>query len=189
MASINERLDKVKDRFSDEKFLRNKGLGNETGVYIFDYDPIDEMTVRYFLDSIRSETKFHAIEYDLYDIFIDYLRERKLLDRVAPLEERSGKDVVEKQLKRMITQKLFVERMRYENHKFGDVVIISGVGKVYPFARVHTMLEAMTDEFKDVPVVVFYPGKYDGKTLTLFTGSTSQGLFDDNHYRSFALIR
>ena len=55
--------------------------------------------------------------------------------------------------------------MKYDNHQRGDVVIISGVGKIYPFVRIHTMLENIADEFKDVPVVVFYPGNYDGKTF------------------------
>lgn len=189
MSNINERLDKVKERFLDEKFLTNKGLGNEVGIYIFGYDPEDEMTVRFFLEKIKSETSFRAIEFDLYDIFINHLKERKLLDRVSALEERSGKDVVEKQLKTLIPPKLYVEKMRYEDHKHGDIVIISGVGKVYPFTRVHTLLENVTDEFKDVPVVVFYPGKYDGKSLTMFAGEKYKGLFDDNHYRSFVLIR
>ena len=184
MANINELLDKLKNKFTEEKLSTNKGLGNEVGIYIFSYNPEDEMAVRYFLSKIVNDKAFHAVVYDLYDIFIDYLNERKLLDRVSALEERSGKDVVEKQLKSLIPQKLFIEKMRYDNHQHGDIVIISGVGKIYPFARIHTMLENIADEFKDVPVVVFYPGDYDGKTLTLFNQ-----FFDDNHYRSFILMK
>ena len=184
MSNINERLDSLKNKFKDENFLINKGLGNEVGIYIFGYNPEDEMAVRYFLNKIKDDNSFNAIVYDLYDIFIDYLSERKLLDRVEALEERSGKEVVEKQLKTLLPPKLFVDKMKYDNHKYGDIVIISGVGKIYPFARVHTMLENIADEFKDVPVVVFYPGKYDGKTLTLFNK-----FFDDNHYRSFILLK
>jgi hypothetical protein len=107
-----------------------------------------------------------------------------LLNRDQALEERSGRETVEKQLKTLIPPKLFVEKMQYDNHQRGDVVIISGVGKIYPFVRIHTMLENIADEFKDVPVVVFYPGNYDGKTLTLFNK-----FLDDNHYRSFILMK
>lgn len=183
MSNINERLDKVKERFTDPNFLTNKGLANEVGIYIFSYDPEDEMTVRFFLEKLKKEKGFNTIQYDLYEIFIDYLKERKLYDRVFSLEERSGKEAVESQLKKLIPPKLYVDKMKYPNHQYGDIVIISGVGKIYPFTRIHTMLENVADEFKDIPVVVFYPGKYDGKTLTLFNK-----YFDDNHYRSFALI-
>ena len=183
MSKINERLDKLKNKFIDEKFLSNKGLGNEVGIYIFGYDPEDEMSVRYFLKKIKDENGFRAIQYDLYDLFINNLQERRLLDKVPQLEERSGKDLVEKQLKTVMPPKLYVEKMRYESHQRGDIVMISGVGKIYPFTRVHTLLENIANEFKDVPVVVFYPGKYDGKTLMMFNK-----FFDDNHYRSFVLI-
>lgn len=184
MSNIKERLDKLKTKFTEENFLTNKGLGNEVGIYIFSYDPEDEMVVRYFLSKIKNETAFNAILYDLYDIFNNYLADRKLLNRVEALEERSGREIVEKQLKTLIPPKLFVEKMKYDNHQRGDVVIISGVGKIYPFVRIHTMLENIADEFKDVPVVVFYPGNYDGKTLTLFNK-----FLDDNHYRSFILMK
>jgi len=183
MSNINERLDKAKARFKDEKFLTNKGLSNEVGVYIFSYDPEDEMVVRHFLETIKKEKGINPIQYDLYELFLNHLKQRNLLDRVVQLENRSGKDVLEKQLKTIMPPKAFVDMMKYDNHKTGDIIIISGVGKVYPFTRVHTMLENVADEFKDVPIVVFYPGKYDGKTLQLFNQ-----FFDDNHYRSFALI-
>lgn len=184
MSSINERLDEVKNKFHEENFLTNKGLGNEVGIYIFSYNPEEEMAVRYFLENLHKEKGINPIQYDLYNIFVDHLKDRKLLERVDALEERSGKDAIEKQLKTIMPPKLYVEKMKYDNHKKGDIVIVSGVGKIYPFTRMHTMLENIADEFKDVPVVVFYPGRYDGKTLTLFNK-----FFDDNHYRSFILIK
>ena len=73
--------------------------------------------------------------------------------------------------------------MVYEPHKYGDIVVITGVGEIYPFLRVHSFLESIQHMFEDVPVVVMYPGKYDGQTLVLFNK-----FFDANHYRSFALV-
>lgn len=183
MSNINEALDKAKERFANPDFLKNKGLANEVGIYIFSYNPEDEMAVRYFLEKIKDETSFHAIEFDLYDILTGYIEEKKLTDRILKLEERTGKDMIAKQLKTLVTPKMYVDKMKYDNHQYGDVIIISGVGKVYPFTRVHTLLENVTTEFKDIPIVVFYPGDYDMKTLTLFNK-----YFDDNHYRSFRLI-
>lgn len=39
MSFIRERLDKILEKLQAPAFLANKGLGNEIGFYIFDYDP------------------------------------------------------------------------------------------------------------------------------------------------------
>lgn len=65
----------------------------------------------------------------------------------------------------------------------GDVLIITGVGEVYPFMRVHNILNNMQSSFRDVPVVVAYPGTFDGGSLSLFGK-----LKDGNYYRAFDLI-
>ena len=44
--SLDERLNQIEKKISDQSFLHNKGLGNEVGYYIFDYDPREELHVR-----------------------------------------------------------------------------------------------------------------------------------------------
>ena len=39
MAIIKERLDKILPTIKKKSFRENKGLGNEIGYYIFDYEP------------------------------------------------------------------------------------------------------------------------------------------------------
>ena len=46
MKTIHERLDILEEKMREEKFRQNKGLGNEVGYYVFDYDPRDELEVR-----------------------------------------------------------------------------------------------------------------------------------------------
>ena len=57
MQTIYERLDKILPILMDEKFRKNKGLGNEIGFYIFDYDPKDEMIVREYILFFEKEGK------------------------------------------------------------------------------------------------------------------------------------
>lgn len=38
MSSIRKRLDKILPELRKDSFMENKGLGNEIGYYIFDYD-------------------------------------------------------------------------------------------------------------------------------------------------------
>lgn len=48
-AGTPERLDELALKLKDEAFLSRRGLGNEVSVWIFDYDPADEMLVRRFV--------------------------------------------------------------------------------------------------------------------------------------------
>ena len=44
--SLDDRLNQIEDKISEKSFRENKGLGNEVGYYIFDYDPREELYVR-----------------------------------------------------------------------------------------------------------------------------------------------
>ena len=74
--------------------------------------------------------------------------------------------------------------MDYGQRESGDVMILTGVGEVYPFMRVHTLLEAMQSSFNDVPLLVMYPGTYDGSYLKLFNI-----LEPNSYYRAFNIIQ
>ena len=37
--NIEERLNQIEIKIKEPSFLQNKGLGNEVGYFIFDYDP------------------------------------------------------------------------------------------------------------------------------------------------------
>ena len=64
-----------------------------------------------------------------------------------------------------------------------SVVFITGIGKCYPILRSHTVLNNLHQVIDQVPVVLFYPGKYDGQELVLFGE-----IKDDNYYRAFKLV-
>ena len=73
--------------------------------------------------------------------------------------------------------------MKYEPHEYGDVLFLTGVGKIFPFMRSHKMLDSMQHLFEDIPIVMFYPGSFNGQDLGLF------GKFLDGHYyRAFNLL-
>jgi hypothetical protein len=64
-----------------------------------------------------------------------------------------------------------------------DLVLVSGVGSVWPLMRTHSLLNNLHPIMGRTPLVMFYPGKYDQKTLRLFGKIKS-----DNYYRAFRLI-
>lgn len=185
MADIKEQLDQIKIRVSDANFLANKGLSNEVGIHVFCYAPAEELLVQEYIKRLHAEPieGVRIIECDLYELFLDVLKDKGVLDKVASLEESKGKDHLLKSLQRTVPPSSILKMIEYAPHERGDVVFLTGIGKVYPFIRAHSLLETMQQAFADIPVVMFYPGEYNGQCLNLFNK-----FFDGNHYRSFNLL-
>lgn len=185
MSNLSEELNKIASRLSEESFLSNKGLSNEVGIHVFCYAPEDEQAVTYFFQKLKesSDYPFRLIECDLYKIFLAICEEKRIMRSIPTQEERRGKDYLLEQLQKIATPEAFVERMQYEPHQHGDILLITGVGKVYPFMRSHKTLDNIQHIFSDIPVLMLYPGTFNGQDLDLF------GKFLDGHYyRAFNLL-
>lgn len=186
-ANINQRLQKIKDKILEDSFIEGRGLGNEISFYIFDYDPKHELIVR---DEINSLKKFFSremynrkiIEFDLYKMLLELAKEKRIFDQIFQVEKQFGDEKLLEALTDFAIPEIFLEKMvnSIDNH---NVIFITGVSKVYPFIRSHTILNNLQEKIDNIPVIMFYPGKYDGQSLSLF------GKFkDDNYYRAFQLV-
>ncbi|MEA1959789.1 MAG: DUF1788 domain-containing protein [Bacillota bacterium] len=191
MASLEERLDKAERMIKTTSFRQNKGLGNEVGYYIFDYQPEKELLVRERIEymkakNTRSIDGFDLVVFDLYDIVIDILEQEGFMEQCYQFEKKKGMDRIVKAVGNllqldnnagMIVQYI-QERMSEE-----AVIFLTGIGKCYPLLRSHKVLNNLHQAIDNVPVVMFYPGKYDGQELVLFSK-----IKDDNYYRAFRLV-
>ena len=169
--SIGELLDQLQQDIQDEDFQAGRGTSNEENIDIYGYDPHDEMTVRYFVARLERNKALHCRlkSYNLYQVFLEMLQAKpKVCERIPQLEARKGSRFLLEKLAGMITPQAFAAHMAYAPHEPGDVVLLHGVGSVYPFMRMHTLLEAIQPVFSDVPVAVLYPGVYTGRELKLF---------------------
>lgn len=185
MGDIKQRLDRIKGRISDENFLANKGLSNEVGIHVFNYPPEHELIVRNYIDWLVNTPSddYRIIEQDMYKIFLEILEEKRVLGTVPRLEEKKGKDYLLAQLQKIATPEEFLAKMKYDPHERGDVLFLTGIGKVYPFMRAHKMLDSMQQVFSDIPIVMFYPGEFNGQNLILY-----DKFHDGNYYRAFNLL-
>lgn len=185
MSNINERLDKVRTLIQESDFLQSKGLSNEVNIRIFCYDAKDEMTVRHFIDQIKSDQmlKCHIIECNLYHTFLSICDDKRITNSIPRMEERKGKRFLLEQMHSIATEAAFVEKMQYEPLMPGDVLILTGVGEVFPFMRIHSLLEALQPHFSDIPILVLYPGVFDGHRVKLF-----DKLQPNDYYRAFNVI-
>lgn len=193
MKDIHQRLNEIKGKITDSSFRENKGLGNEIGFHIFDYEPEVEMLVREYLYNLKRQMKieFEDVsikEFDLYDIMLNALNEKGYLEKNFQMEEKKGSEYVfkatEKTL-RLTSQKEDNKIVQYiiDNTDNNDIVFLTGVGKVWPIIRSHTVLNNLHRALDHVPVVLFFPGTYDGGSLMLFNE-----IKDDNYYRAFQLV-
>lgn len=187
MTNLNAKLDQIIPKIKEDKFIEGRGLGNEISFYVFDYDPRDELLVRDYIKHIKKEfsyegTERQIIEFDLYQMLIDIAKEKRIFDRIFQMEEQRGKDALFKALTTFAKPDVFLQRMKQELGEH-NVVFLTGVGKVYPFVRSHNILNNLQEVLDKTPVIMFFPGQYDGQSLQLFNKFK-----DDNYYRAFRLI-
>ena len=172
-------------------FRQNKGLGNEVGYYIFDYPAEQELLVRERIEYIKKKNEqssddYRIVEFDLYDIIIGILKSKGYLEKCFEFEKSKGFDRITKSVGNMlgITSKdSLIVRYIQENTPEKAIVLLTGIGKCYPILRSHTVLNNLHQVIDNVPVVMFYPGKYSGQDLLLFSE-----IKDDNYYRAFKLV-
>ena len=190
MKDIHERLSEIKGVITEEAFRTNKGLGNEIGFHIFDYEPQYEMLVRDYIINLKKQVErdyedIKIKEFDLYDIMLEVLDEKGYLQKNFQMEEKKGSEYVfkatEKTL-RLTSQKEDNKIVQYiiDRTEDDDIVFLTGVGKVWPIIRSHTVLNNLHRALDHVPVVLFFPGTYDGGSLMLF-----DEIKDDNYYRAY----
>lgn len=193
MANIDERLNKIEGIITDKAFRANKGLGNEVGYYVFDYKPKDELIIRdyitYLKNKVNSSNKgFKIIEFDLYKLMIESLKEEGYLENCFEIEAENGfiemaESIVETLgLDETNELNLIISRIIENTPDEGAVVFLTGIGKCYPIIRSHNILNNLHQVLDKVPVVLFFPGKYSGHDLQIF-GSVKDG----NYYRAFRL--
>lgn len=186
---LHERLNQILPRVTSDDFLSGSGIGNEIAFYIFDYPPEDELRVRDFLGTLldhlpRQKRGLRVKHVNLFDFILDYLRTRKLLDKAIQMQREKGDEALKKALVGPLHESklaaLFAEVAQPDQH---DLVIVSGVGSVWPLLRSHTLLNNLHAVMGKTPLVLFYPGRYDGQSLRLFGK-----LKNTNYYRAFKLV-
>ncbi|MDZ4162520.1 MAG: DUF1788 domain-containing protein [Burkholderiales bacterium] len=187
---FEERLNQILPRLTSPDVLSNQGAGGEIGFWIFDYPPDQEMTMRAWLADVIEpglRKQVPAIRFqtvDLFQLVVDLLEERKLFDKACEMQVNKGDAAVLASLRSVLKEDRLAARMTEQlNVPDLDLLIVKGVGAVYPLLRTHTLLSALHPHMRDTPLLMLYPGTYNGQSLSLFNT-----LSDDNYYRAFRLV-
>lgn len=186
MAEINARLDQMAAEVLTEKFLKRQGLGNEQAFYIFDYEPKEERSFRKGLatklDFLR-RNNLHVLHLDLFDLMIRILKRKKLYEKVLKREQQKGSAIAWESLKKSISAETLIKEICDDFEKMKPpILFLSGIGRIWPVARGHTILNLLQEKIDHCPLVMFFAGHYSGQELKLFNKFR-----DDNYYRAFPL--
>lgn len=188
-SDFNERLDKILDRLTADAFLQGKGLGNEIPFYAFDYPPERELEVRAHIAFLLAQIPkrrpgLRFVHINLFELIVRHLKNRGFYEKALVMQKQKGDEATLKALAAPLDAgklaAVFADEAKPADH---DLVLVSGVGSAYPLLRTHNLLNNLHHHLGSTPLVLFYPGVYDGQSLRLF--GTLQ---DKPYYRAFRLI-
>lgn len=194
MKTIEERLDILEEKMRQESFRTNTGLGGEVGYYVFDYDPNQKLVVRERVNSLGSSNTVLKFGYqlkifDLYELILQLLEEEGVLEDLKDLEEEEGTDYVFQSISdvlRFDDKDSLIIRYIMDNTPDDSVVFLTGVGKSYPILRSHKILNNLHQVMDHCPVILFFPGRYNGDSLNIFGEAANDQ--NENYYRAFPIV-
>ncbi|MCP5213001.1 MAG: DUF1788 domain-containing protein [Hahellaceae bacterium] len=191
---LQDRLNQIPEKILRNDFLEGKGLGGDINFWVFDYAPDAELQVREYLEFLKGMlTKKHShlklCHINLLQCLHDYLQERGFVDKAISMQKQKGNEALMKALSGPLHMDKFAPYIVNKLFDSGDkacecdLILVSGVGSVWPLLRAHDLLNSLHSLLGHKPLVLFYPGHYSGQTLQLFNKIPS-----NNYYRAFTLI-
>ena len=172
---------------SSKRFLKKEGLGGELPFFIHSFPVSQQQVVNANIQSLVKRLQNEGIEIleiNLYKLCLDILKRSNIFDQIVEQEVNMPK----LRLNRVLVSNLNVEKVIIpEIHKRhaesnAKIVFLTGVGEVFPFIRSHSILNNTQTLVGNIPLVMFFPGSYNNKTLTLF-----ELIKDENYYRAHNL--
>ncbi|MDA3889642.1 MAG: DUF1788 domain-containing protein [Allgaiera sp.] len=191
--SAKERSEHLFLVVTSKRFLTKQGLGNEVPFFICPYSAQEGLSMnadRKALVTRADHAGVKVLDLNLYDLALDILRDREILDEILEIEAETEKGEIKELLQGVLDPQAHLiprigESIASTPH---DVIFLSGVGEVYPYIRSHNVLNNLQSTAKDKPTVLFFPGTY---THALATGASLDlfgRLHDDKYYRAFNIL-
>lgn len=190
LNALSERLHRI---ISSPSFLAMKGLANEVPIFIQTYAPAQEDGLRRMVTALGNRLTSAGTQVSVIDLFELVLRELEaeemLEDIIRDEPTYSRKDLFDT-LKNMSdpTTRLIPRLIGEMGPSGTQLTMLTGAGRVYPFLRTHTILEALQPAMLRHPVVLFFPGEYvqelgGGSSLRLFGTLPSPTIYNP-YYRA-----
>ena len=170
---------------SSNSFLNMDALNGELPFWIAPYEISSQGLVEQEIKNLQVKLENAGIKTLLIDLFElscrlidDNIGLNEIFDLELEMEKSDFRDAIQSTInihERFIPA--IIEQVDFIKPK---VLLIKGIGSVYPFIRSHIVLNNLQSAVKNIPTVMFFCGEYNGQSLNLF-GT----LKDDNYYRAF----
>lgn len=183
--NLHSKFDHIYKVISSRGFLTMESLGGEIPFWISAYNPRQEVQVATNIRHLQTKLKNNGVQahvVNLFDLMVKLIDRHLVLHKLDTIEARKTKHQFKKALRSTINihQRLIPEIKVEVEQAQAHVLLLCGVGAVFPIMRSHTILNNLQSSIKEIPTVMFFPGNYTGRSMQLF------GLLkDDNYYRAF----
>lgn len=192
-APIPERFEHLLAVISSQWFLNREGLNNEVPFFICPYPAAEAVEIAAMRDQLFRRLKqkdVKVLHVDLYDLVVEILQREGDWDWILQNETNITKDVLKEELQGVLdTETVLVPEIAQRmNEAPFQVLVLTGVGEVFPYVRSHNVLNNLQKVAQEQPTLMFFPGKY---TQTLESGAELNlfgQLRDDKYYRAFNIF-
>ena len=181
----HKKFQHILEVLSSESFLKMDALNGEIPFWIAPYDIATQNQVEQEITNLivkLENTGIKTLLVDLFELSCELIDDNigliEMFELELEMDKTDFKDAIQSTInihERFIPA--IVEKVATTNP---NILLIKGVGAVYPFIRSHTVLNNLQSAVKNIPTVMFFCGSYTGQSLNLF-GT----LKDDNYYRAF----
>jgi len=192
-ANLRDAYTHLTDVLASDPFKNMEGLNGDIPFHICPFEPSLQNDINLLVKQVTNyliDAQVKVLEVNLYDLVIELCKEEDDWEWLLENETTMSKQEFKEEIQGIIDTKTvlipaIVKKMSENNF---DILIITGVGEVYPYIRSSSLLENLQIKAKEKPTLMFYPGQYkhsveNGTSLVLFGN-----LEDDKYYRAFNIL-
>lgn len=191
--NLEQAYNKLVTVVSDKGFLANQGLNNEVPFHICPYDPAIQVEMNQMVRQLKNDLRdksVPALEVNLYDLVVEILKAEGDWEWILENESTMSRDELKEELQGVLDIETVITPAISAKMAVADfkVLLITGVGEVFPYIRSHNILNNLQKRAKEKPTLMFFPGAFEhslesGASLILFGK-----LQDDKYYRAFNIL-
>lgn len=194
MSSISGLDKRLQEILTRPEFLEMRGVAKEVPIFIQSYSPADDDHLRVVVRGVEQHLRKQGLRVkhvDLFELVLQLLEAKSYLDVVLQEEASWSKSDLFDTLQNVAEPSRALVPKLMEVLGDSQISLITGSGRVYPFLRTHTILEALQPAMVRHPVVIFFPGEYsqnaDGGTYLRLFGKSATTKIENAHYRAINL--
>lgn len=186
--NIQSKFDQLYETLSGEEFLQMKSLNGEVPFHVTEYSMDQHLEYQAAIHSLIKRLQsggINVLEVHLYDLLLEFLQSKNLLNRLITVEERMNQKQFLKALRSSANFGAQIKpwiHQRVKKYPQTQIYFLNGLAEIHPVYQITGILENLQSVFHQAPTVIFYPGTYEKTEFKLF-----DQISEPNYYRAYHL--